>query len=358
VTRLVLLPGLGTTGRLFDPQRQAFPALEIPPWLEPEPAETVPAYGKRMAATLGPAGPDLVLGGVSFGGMVAFEMARHVPARVVVLIASGTSPRTLTRMAGGLARAGRRLPPRALPPPRPLWPAVAWGFGARTAEERALVYELIRTSRPGFAKWGLGALIDWQTSGPEPCPVRRIHGVEDRLIGAARVPAEIVIPGAGHLINVTHAADVNAFIRAALDGVVLRESGPRERARVCAFYVASGHSGLVGPVDRVLIAEAGGEIVGAVRLCVEEGAQVLRTMRVRPDFQRRGIGRLLLRRFATMLDGRDCFCIPYAHLAGFYGDIGFEAVPPDALPPHLATRLAGYRARTPNVAVIGMRRRP
>lgn len=356
MTRLVLLPGLGTTEGLFAPQRRAFPALEVPPWLEPERAETVPAYGRRMAATLGPAGSDLVLGGVSFGGMVALEMARHVPARAVVLIASATTGRALTRVAHGLARVGRPLPARALPPPRPLWPVVAWAFGARTAEDRALVYELIRTSRPGFAKWGLGALLDWDPGGQQPCPVRRIHGLEDRLIGAARVPADMVIPGAGHLINVTHAADVNAFIRAALDGVSLRESAPGLEP-VRAFYLASGHSGLLEPGDRVLIAEAGAEIVAAVRLCVEDRVQVLRTMRVRPGWQRRGIGRLLLRRFVTLLGAGDCFCIPYAHLDGFYGQIGFEAVPPDDLPPHLARRLAQYRAERPGVAVIAMRRK-
>jgi N-acetylglutamate synthase-like GNAT family acetyltransferase len=139
--------------------------------------------------------------------------------------------------------------------------------------------------------------------------------------------------------------------------VTIREAGPPNARGVRSFYVSCGHSGLLGPTDRVLIAEADGQIVAAVRLCVEDGVQVLRTMRVRPDFQRRGIGRLLLRRFVTMLDeGSDCFCIPYAHLEGFYGEVGFAAVPPDGLPPHLATRLAQYRRERPAVAVIAMRR--
>ena len=59
----------------------------------------------------------------------------------------------------------------------------------------------------------------------------------------------------------------------------------------------------------------------------------------------------------TLLGAGDCFCIPYAHLDGFYGQIGFEAVPPDDLPPHLARRLAQYRAERPGVAVIAMRRK-
>jgi GNAT superfamily N-acetyltransferase len=78
-----------------------------------------------------------------------------------------------------------------------------------------------------------------------------------------------------------------------LPGVAFRKAGFEDRERVRAFYVACGRSGLLEPADRVLIAEAGGQIVGAVRLCVEDGVQVLRTMRVRPDAQRRGLGRLL-----------------------------------------------------------------
>jgi pimeloyl-ACP methyl ester carboxylesterase/N-acetylglutamate synthase-like GNAT family acetyltransferase len=354
--RLVLLPGLGTTGQLFDPRRRALPSLEVPPWLEPEPGETLPAYGRRMAAALHSTGPDVVLGGVSFGGMVAIEMARHAPVRALVLIASCATGLALTRAARILARAGSAVPARALRPPRVIWPAVAWAFGAQAGPDRAFLYDLIATSRPAFAKWALGAIADWRPSDLPACPVRHIHGSADRLIHVCRVQPDLVVAGAGHLINVTHAEEVNAFLAEALASVTLREAGAGERERVRAFYVSCGRSVLLDPGDRLLVAEAEGEIVGAVRLCVEEGAQVLRTMRVRPDVQGRGIGRALLRRFLTMLDDRDCFCLPYAHLGSFYGAIGFARVAPAELPPHLAARLAGYLAERPDV--IAMRRRP
>jgi RimJ/RimL family protein N-acetyltransferase/GNAT superfamily N-acetyltransferase len=134
----------------------------------------------------------------------------------------------------------------------------------------------------------------------------------------------------------------------------LREAAAADRERVRAFYVASGHSGLLAPADRLLVAERGSEIVGAVRLCVEEGVQVLRTMRVHPDLQRQGLGRRMLLHFETMLAGAECYCLPYAHLERFYGTIGFARVEPDALPPHLAARLGGYLRERPNA--IAMRR--
>jgi hypothetical protein len=77
---------------------------------------------------------------------------------------------------------------------------------------------------------------------------------------------------------------------------------------------------------------------------------------VRPDAQRRGVGRALLRRFDAVLGPGPCYCLPFAHLIGFYGIIGFAEAAPGELPPHLAARLAQYRAERPGVNMIAMRR--
>jgi pimeloyl-ACP methyl ester carboxylesterase len=45
-------------------------------------------------------------------------------------------------------------------------------------------------------------------------PVYQIHGADDELIPVKRVKADVVVAGAGHLVNVTHAEAVNAFLAA------------------------------------------------------------------------------------------------------------------------------------------------
>jgi hypothetical protein len=52
----------------------------------------------------------------------------------------------------------------------------------------------------------------------------------------------------------------------------------------------------------------------------------------------------MLRAVAAKL-GAPCYCIPYAHLAGFYGQIGFRQVDPGETPDFLAARLADDRFR-------------
>lgn len=185
------------------------------------PDESLPAYAERLARHVGD--QPVVLGGVSFGGMLAVEMGRHLPnVRAVVLIGSSTTGRALTRLARAGAHALLRAPRRLLRPPRLLWPAIHHAFGATRKEDRALLDHLIASAPAGFVKWGLRAILDWAPDSLPPCPVRQIHGDADLLISPRRVPADTLVPGAGHLVSVTHPAEVNAF----LEDAVARYAAP------------------------------------------------------------------------------------------------------------------------------------
>jgi predicted N-acetyltransferase YhbS len=111
----------------------------------------------------------------------------------------------------------------------------------------------------------------------------------------------------------------------------------------------------VRPEDVVDLAEADGELVGVVRRTVEgDGVTMLRGMQVAPAWRRRGIGARLLRALVEELGDAECYCIPYTHLAGFYGSEGFATVPDRDAPAFLRARLAEYRAR--GLSVLIMRR--
>ncbi len=115
--------------------------------------------------------------------------------------------------------------------------------------------------------------------------------------------------------------------------------------RVNAFYADSGSGTRADPADVVLVAEDGGDVVGAVRLCTESGHLVLRGMIVRQDRQRKGIGRQILVRLEELTEGRDCYLIGHDYLAAFYGSIGFVPVPAHEAPRHLQERQRVYLER-------------
>jgi hypothetical protein len=213
--RLVLLPGLGADADLLEPQRRAFPDLEVLPWLDPRPYESLDEFGRRMAeaSTLD---EGSVIGGVSFGGMVASVMARHVRPRALVLIASCTSGRAVRGYRRVLASLLASFPWK-WPLPRAAWPLVAWFFGARAPHHREVLYRLLAQAPIPFVQWGLSAIVRWSPVPPSR-PVKRIrhiHGNSDRLLPIRGVHPTDVVQGGGHFINVTHADQVNECVQRA-----------------------------------------------------------------------------------------------------------------------------------------------
>jgi predicted N-acetyltransferase YhbS len=129
---------------------------------------------------------------------------------------------------------------------------------------------------------------------------------------------------------------------------------PSELARLRAFYAEAGYGGGVRDADLAFAATIDGRVVGAVRLCEEAGVIVLRGMHVDPAFQHQGIGRALLAQCVPWLDRGEAFCLPYDHLAGFYGKVGFTPAPLKTLPRFLTERLEGYLLK--GQRVLTMRR--
>ena len=103
---LILLSGMGADERVFAPQLRAFGQLVVPNWIEAKPEESLASYAARLAAAVDPKRPCFV-GGASFGGFVAMEMARRLDAMAVFLIGSARSPAELPLRVRALRRLSR-----------------------------------------------------------------------------------------------------------------------------------------------------------------------------------------------------------------------------------------------------------
>jgi pimeloyl-ACP methyl ester carboxylesterase len=205
---LILLPGMAADERLFEPQRRAFPRLIVPPWIEPKPCEPLGCYARRMASRLDSAGV-VRIGGASFGGMVALEMAYHLGLTECTLISSIRSPAELPlrlRLLKPLAAVGSdRLGLTAGVISRWFAPSIS----------RATVRRLERLAVPqsAFLRWACWAVLAWQPSREAlRIRVRQIHGTADRTFPIRYIHADEIIEGGGHLLTLTHPKEVNAFL--------------------------------------------------------------------------------------------------------------------------------------------------
>jgi pimeloyl-ACP methyl ester carboxylesterase len=144
-------------------------------------------------------------------------MARHLKPAAVVQIASCRS-RTAIRP---MMRAGSLLLPLV---PVQAWSVAKWCAapalkitGRVQPPDREMLVTMFREMDSRFMHWVLRAILEWEPKPLVGVRVFQIHGGRDPLISVRRVEADQVIPQGGHMINVTHAEEVNAFIRRAAE---------------------------------------------------------------------------------------------------------------------------------------------
>ena len=215
---LILFPGMGADQRLFQPQRALPYPLITPRWIEPEAGERLPDYARRMASRIEK--PDrFVLGGVSFGGMVAAELAANPQPAGLVLIATCLSSRSIPTaywfvnalskaIPNPLIGASARLPRRFLDL-----------FATFDSAERHIMADMLAEMSVTSLRRMSGMIRSWPGAAPLTCPRLWLHGADDPVIPAKKVEPDVVIPGAGHLVNWTHADRVNEEITRFVESV-------------------------------------------------------------------------------------------------------------------------------------------
>ncbi len=228
-SRLILFPGLGADARLFFRQQAHFGArLITPAVLRPRESEDLPAYAARWASLLESEGllaPPLVLGGMSFGGQVALEIARAAqakPAAIVLIASNRTSDSIPPRFRSQQAR-GRRLPHALI---RFGLRRLAALFGLREGldpEARRMLEQMAAEADIGTLRWGAQAASAWRFTAADAqslgAPIFQIHGAADWVIPPHPGHPDRLLAGAKHLITFTHAREVNRYLEEALAAV-------------------------------------------------------------------------------------------------------------------------------------------
>lgn len=212
--RLILLSGMGADHRLLEPQHALDAEIIVPPWIAAEPGDTMATYARRLATTIDTTQP-FYLGGVSLGGMLAYEIAPFAGPnlRGLIIIVACTSNRGIPLPYRLLGRGVALLPAFTLRIGKSIVPAVRKLFGISTREQAKRFQDMLGDADTQFLKWSLGAVLKW--TGPErlaDVPTLTIQAECDLILPCRFSKADHVIAGAGHTVNVTHPAEVNRII--------------------------------------------------------------------------------------------------------------------------------------------------
>jgi len=212
MARLILWPGLAADERMYQRLGDSGWQLVTPRLPAPRAGEGIPDYARRCASGLAVTSDDLI-GGCSFGAMVAAQIAKQQSVKGLVLLAGALDSSTLAAAARWLGWLPMLLPLSWL---RRFFASdfnLRRFFGEQDLEGYTLVREMLVDTPDDLLHYGGRMAVSQPQIGPLQVPVYALHGANDRVMGPPAADTCRIVDGAGHGLVFSHAEEVTNFLR-------------------------------------------------------------------------------------------------------------------------------------------------
>ncbi len=144
-------------------------------WIIQKPKEDLKSYANRLTEQINQDEEFAILG-VSFGGIVAIEMTKFMKPKTTPISQYEEQLNFQPRLGSiGKTAIFEMIPNSMIKPPRFV---LGYLFGA---ENKKLLQEIIKDTKPEFIRWALKSILSWSNSTNTNQTIR-IHGTKDRLI--------------------------------------------------------------------------------------------------------------------------------------------------------------------------------
>jgi len=200
--------------------KRVFKYIELPAgyeavhldWITPQKDDTLPSYALRLAEKINRAEP-FALVGLSFGGMLATEIAKQYNPATTIIISSVPVTSQLPgyfRMAGKIGL--HKVIPIALLKSSA---ATKRFFTRENNADKKLLWQIINESDNGLIRWSIDAVLNWQNE-TIPQPIWHIHGTRDEVLPVRFTNPTHIIRKHGHMMIMTCPQIVNGILANAL----------------------------------------------------------------------------------------------------------------------------------------------
>jgi pimeloyl-ACP methyl ester carboxylesterase len=209
IKELYIFSGLGADERVF--QRLDFSGFSTTfiKWIVPQDTDTIEQYATRLLDQITATKPTLI--GLSFGGLIAVEIAKQIDTEKVILIASAKTKNEIPfyyRFAGQL-RLHKILPTRILKSSNFI---TNWFFGTSSTFDKQLLKQILIDTDTTFLKWAIDKVARW-TNQTQTKNLFHIHGTSDRILPFKFVNCNSTIKKGGHLMTLNRADELNNILR-------------------------------------------------------------------------------------------------------------------------------------------------
>ena len=207
------ISGLGADKKAF--QKIKLPAGYEPvflEWIPPQKNESLCDYARRFSSLI-KNDDAFILIGLSFGGMLASEIARLRRPMKTIIISSLASSNELPWYFKSAGKVGLH---KAVPIKFLKAGSILKNFlGVRSREDKAIIYNYARSADPALVRWSLDAIVNWNQ--PDRLPgIVHLHGSSDRMLPIKYTHPDYIIKDGGHLMIFNKADEVNRILQQVL----------------------------------------------------------------------------------------------------------------------------------------------
>jgi pimeloyl-ACP methyl ester carboxylesterase len=202
------ISGLGADEGAFERLNINGCCLHFLKWILPVPNESLSSYASRMTGQIKEDRPVIL--GLSFGGMIAVEMAKQIAVEKLILIStvktSNEIPRWM-RIAGTL-NLHKLIPIKTN---RFTEKADDRRMGIETDEEKNFVDYYRKKADRKYIDWAIDQILNWRNSWV-PENTFHIHGEHDRMFPLRNIQATHVIKNGTHIMILNRAQEISECI--------------------------------------------------------------------------------------------------------------------------------------------------
>ncbi|PVH25498.1 alpha/beta fold hydrolase [Sphingobacterium corticibacter] len=206
---IYIFSGLGADERVFQKLDFSGHKIAFIKWIAPQKDETIEQYATRLREQIPTTKPILI--GLSFGGIMAVEVAKQIETEKVILIASAKTKHEIPiyyRVAGSL-RLHKILPTALLKKSNAI---TNWLFGAESTSDKALLKQIVIDTDPLFLRWAIDKIALWKNQD-EPHNLIHIHGTRDKILPYRFIKNVIKVKGGGHFMTLNKEDELNRILK-------------------------------------------------------------------------------------------------------------------------------------------------
>jgi len=213
------ISGLGADKRIFSKLKlnKKINIIHVD-WITPNKNESLVLYAERLSKVIDQSQP-FALVGVSFGGMIAVEIAKILKPVTTIIISStmlSAQLPALYRFAGKLGLL-KLIPAKLLKSSNKL--TQNYYFGTHSSNEKILLSKIIKDTDPYFLKWAIGSILSWKNE-TRPERIYHIHGTNDKILYTKDARPDFMIENGTHFMVYQNAGEISGII----DQIVLNSA--------------------------------------------------------------------------------------------------------------------------------------